>query len=353
MKKIVVRLKERTYTISIGGDLAAVGGAMAAAGLRGKVLVVTNTTVQKLYAKPVTDSLTRAGFTVAVLALRDGEKYKNIESVLSIYAAALKAGLDRKSTIIALGGGVVGDVAGYAAATYLRGISLVHIPTTLLAMVDSSVGGKTGFDLKEGKNLVGVFYQPKLVWIDTAVLKTLPTRQLQNGMAEVVKYGVIADAKLFAQLEKQPCPGMAVLEGIIASCCRIKANVVAKDEFETKGLREILNFGHTYGHALEAASGYRILHGEAVAIGMMAAGKLAVRLGRLKLRDLARLGCLIQNAGLPVMPTAKYGFSTLEKIMLKDKKTLDGQIRFVLPNKIGNVFGGVMVPANILREVLK
>ncbi len=357
MKKIIVKLKERSYAITIGGALAGVGRAMSSAGLRGKVLLVTNTTVQRLYAKEVQDSLKRAGFTVAAIALRDGEEYKDLTSVSNIYTAALKAGLDRKSTIVALGGGVVGDIAGFAAATYLRGISLVQIPTTLLAMVDSSVGGKTGVDLKEGKNLAGAFYQPKLVWIDPAVLKTLPPRQLQNGMAEVIKYGVIADLQLFSFLEKKLTPVSGLrspdLVGVIARCCGIKAKVVEKDEFETKGLREILNFGHTYGHAVEAASGYKVLHGEAVAIGMMAAGKIAVKLGCLKLKDLARLGDLIQNTGLPVLSKVKYPFSTIEKIMLKDKKTRDGKFRFVLPNKIGHAAGGIMVPANVLREVLE
>jgi 3-dehydroquinate synthase len=368
MKKIVVKLKERAYTITIGGTLAGLGKAMATFGLRGKVLLVTNTTVQKLYAKVVSDSLKRAGFAVTVFALSDGEQYKNLQSVSRIYGAALMAGLDRKATIVALGGGVVGDIAGFAAATYLRGIALVQIPTTLLAMVDSSIGGKTGVDLKEGKNLVGAFYQPKLVWIDPSVLKTLSRRQMQNGMAEVIKYGVIADAKLFSFLEKklsqdfrrtsptaQWRTGLRApdLVSIITQCCQIKANVVEKDEYETKGLREMLNFGHTYGHAIEAASGYRILHGEAVAMGMMAAGKIAVKLGRIEICSLARLGVLIQNAGLPVMPASKFSLNKLENIMLRDKKTRDGKLCFVLPNKIGSVTGAIMVAPHILREVLR
>jgi len=270
------------------------------------------------------------------------------------FLAALAAGIDRRSLVVALGGGVVGDMAGFAAATFLRGVPLVQVPTTLLAMVDSAVGGKTGVDLREGKNLAGAFYQPVMVLADTATLETLPPRQLRNGMAEVIKYGVIKDRRLFDSLqrigEKERMPSAKEFDEIIRRCCRIKAGVVEIDEREEKGVREILNFGHTFGHAIETLTGYKTYnHGEAVAIGMVLAGRLAQRLGIFHEQE--RLENVIRAFGLP---TEVKGFLPAQKIiaiMIKDKKVRNGKLRFVLPVSIGKIIVRE-VPPDAVRDIL-
>lgn len=338
MKTVPVSLGERSYCIVLGRPLRELGKHVAAKGLARRVFIVTNTVVAKRYLADVAAGFKQQNIPVASVILPDGERYKTLASVEKIYAAALKAGVDRSTCIVALGGGVVGDVAGFFAATYLRGLACIQVPTTLLAMVDSSVGGKTGVDLPGGKNLVGAFHQPKLVWIDPAALATLPARHLRNGMAEVIKYGVIQDAALFARLEKTVSPGMdpSRLLPVIAGCCSIKARIVEQDEFETKGLREILNYGHTFGHAIETATRYRAyLHGEAVAIGMVMAAQCAVKMGMLFAADARRIEKLIAQAGLPV--SIPFSPATLAPLLLRDKKVKDGSIRLILPAGIGSV----------------
>lgn len=357
MKKLTVQLSTRSYPIYIGADIAALGAALAAQPFTRRALVVTNTTVKKLYAGRLVAGLKKAGFETTLVAMKDGEQHKTLDTVKDLYVACLKARLDRRSPLIALGGGVVGDVAGFVASSYLRGVPFIQVPTTLLAMVDSSVGGKTGFDLAEGKNLVGAFYQPKMVWIDTATLKTLPERQIRNGLAEVIKYGVIADNIFFSWLEKVIRPGTKIsaaeYEKIVLRCCAIKAGVVSKDEFEEKGLREILNFGHTFGHAVETLTGYRTYnHGEAVALGMVMAGTLAKRAGMFSANDFARMARLIAAAGLPVCLDKKLSPSAVLNLMMRDKKVRNGALRLVLPRKIGSVIVRADINKDLVQEVI-
>jgi 3-dehydroquinate synthase len=340
MKKLIVSLKERSYPIFVGASIENTGALLAKENVTRGVLVVTNPTVKRHYFSKLSAGLTRAGYTVALCVLPEGEQYKRLAGIEKIYHAAVKAKLDRRSPIIALGGGVVGDMAGFAAATYLRGVPFVQVPTTLLAMVDASVGGKTGVDLKEGKNLVGAFYQPKAVLIDPSTLSTLPPRQLRNGMAEVIKYGIVKDRQFFRYLQsiaaQKRMPSRGEFETIIYRCCAIKAAVVRKDEREEKGVREILNFGHTFGHALETATGYRkYCHGEAVAIGMMLAAKLS---GQMNLfHDTAAVEEMLRTFGLPVSGGKGIPGKKLVSIMLKDKKVRHGRLRIVLPLSLGRV----------------
>jgi 3-dehydroquinate synthase len=356
MKTITVKLPGRSYPIFIGVKLEDMGTYLKTLSVSRNVLIVTNPTVKKYYFSKIAAGLKKAGFNVNVSVIPDGEKYKTLQTVNNIYTGMLKAKLDRRSVVIALGGGVVGDVAGFAAATFLRGLPLIQVPTTLLAMVDSSVGGKTGVDLKEGKNLVGAFYQPKAVWIDVSTLNTLPRRQIGNGLAEVIKYGIIKDAAFFGYLERniEKMLGQGKIKSdtyihVIFVCCKIKAGVVEKDEFEAKSLREILNFGHTFGHALETLSGYSaMLHGEAVAVGMNFAASLAVKLGKSTEKEKSRLKNLILNAGLGACALKRFPASRIIDVMKRDKKTRDGKLRFVLPVKIGKA----VVVSDIAEDVI-
>ena len=325
-----------------------------ALGLGRNCLVVSDSNVNRLYGAAVVLSLKKAGFAVARAVVPAGEKSKSEKRLFDLYSNALAAGLDRTSFVVALGGGVIGDLAGFLAATLYRGIRLVQVPTSLLAMVDSSVGGKTGINLPEGKNLIGSFHQPALVLADTAALKTLPRREYLSGLAEVVKYGVISDPSLFSALErrwKDLARGQsAFLETVIARCCEIKADVVRLDERES-GLRAILNFGHTVGHAIEQATGYgEYLHGEAVAIGMVFAARLSVELEGFKRDDCARIENLLRQLGLPVRrPSCEW--AGVRKAMGLDKKSAGRTPRFVLARKIGAVAVGCEVPEALLREV--
>jgi 3-dehydroquinate synthase len=260
--------------------------------------------------------------------------------------------------VIAVGGGVIGDLAGFAAATYNRGLPLVMVPTTLLAMVDSSVGGKTGINHPRGKNLIGAFHQPSAVWIDLAYLNTLPQREYVSGLAEVVKYGVALDAEFFAQLEQSAkelsSRSSEFLLRVVAHSCRLKADVVQRDEFETTGLRAVLNYGHTFGHAFETISGYSgLLHGEAVAIGMMYAARLALRLSLIDAEFVSRQEALLSALGLPVKPPGNCSTRDLIACMRRDKKALGGRMRFILPVRIGEVKLIDDVPEALVREVLE
>ena len=292
-----------------------------------------------------------------MISVPAGEKSKRIAVVEKCYDQLAAHRLERKSFIVALGGGVVGDLAGFVAATYLRGIPFVQVPTTLLAQVDSSVGGKTGVNLKAGKNLVGVFYQPQLVLCDLDTLKTLPKREYVSGLAEVIKYGIIYDAKLFAQLERN-LPKLlqrdaATLAAVVARCCEIKAEVVGQDETES-GLRAILNFGHTIGHAIENSSGYgKFLHGEAISIGQVAAAKLSQKILGLPANDVERITNLFQRAGLPVkIKLNPVQRKKLFAAMKLDKKVSGGEIKFVLAEKIGKVVWGQRVATDLIERVL-
>lgn len=306
-----------------------------------KVVVVTNTTLAKLHGRAFLKEL-RKTFQVETCVLPDGERYKTLKTIEKIYSSLVKAKADRKTPVVALGGGVIGDMAGYAAATFLRGIPFVQVPTTLLAQVDSSIGGKTGVDLPQGKNLIGAFYQPKLVWIEESFLQTLPERQLRCGVAEVIKYGAIFDEKLFSKLEQEIdklLQGKGNWEPIVRRCCELKAWVVEEDEFETKGLRSQLNFGHSLGHAIESLTNYRkYTHGEAIAMGMNFAAHLSVKKTHLSGRALQRLQELLQRAGLPwEWPCSQPQFSRAKyrAALTQDKKRVSDRLNFVYLKRMG------------------
>ena len=323
-----------------------------------KLLLVSNPAIFKQYGDRALASLTQAGYAVQTCLLPAGERYKTLNSIQKIYAAALDFRLERKSAMVALGGGVVGDMTGFAAATWLRGVGVVQVPTSLLAMVDASIGGKTGVNHPQGKNLIGAFHQPRLVVIDPLVLKTLPLREFRAGMAEVIKYGVIWDQELFEILEAAPrldqyrYLSADLLHTILTRSCQAKAAVVAQDEKEA-GLRAILNYGHTVGHAVESLMHYRgVNHGEAVAMGMVAAGAVAVALGRWDQAAADRQLALIQKAQLPTRLPAGLNLDDILRLLRSDKKVELGQVRFILPEQIGRAAMVDQVTDDHLRPVL-
>lgn len=343
---------------SVAGGLDDLGVWMSRLKLGKKVLVVSNPVIFKKYGKRAIAALELVGFEVSTCTLPAGERYKTLKSIQKIYDIALQNRLERSSTIVALGGGVVGDMAGFAAATWLRGINLVQVPTSLLAMVDSAVGGKTGVNHPQGKNLIGAFYQPRFVLIDPSVLKTLPPREFRAGMAEVIKYGIIWDAQLFAKLEAAKRLDQLryveedLLELILSCSCQAKADVVSKDEKEA-GLRAILNYGHTIGHAVESLTGYKLVnHGEGVAIGMVAAGQIAVQLNMWNAADAERQDTLIQKTGLPTQLPSVLDIEAIIDTLQTDKKVKDGKVRFVLPTQIGAVTVTDQVPSEVIGQVL-
>ncbi|MEH2152105.1 3-dehydroquinate synthase [Nostoc sp.] len=354
--------RDATRTLSSANapsSLDQLGQQMASLKLGKKVMLVSNPTIFKHFGERVITSLKSAGFEVASCTLPPGERYKTLNSIQKLYDVALENRLERSSTMVALGGGVVGDMTGFAAATWLRGINVVQVPTSLLAMVDSAIGGKTGVNHPHGKNLIGAFHQPRLVLIDPDVLKTLPMREFRSGMAEVIKYGVIWDAELFAQLEASKRLDQLryvkpdLITNILTRSCQAKADVVGKDEKEG-GLRAILNYGHTIGHAVESLTGYRLVnHGEAVAIGMVAAGQIAVDLGLWQKEDTERQNALIQKAGLPTQLPDGVDIEAIIEALQLDKKVKAGKVRFVLPTEIGVVTVTDEVPSDIIRQVLR
>jgi 3-dehydroquinate synthase len=324
-----------------------------------KMLLVSNPTIFRHYGERAIAALTSAGFDVAPCLLPDGEQYKTLESIQKIYDAALAHRIERSSTFVSLGGGVIGDMTGFAAATWLRGIHFVQVPTTLLAMVDASIGGKTGVNHPQGKNLIGAFYQPRLVLLDPEVLKTLPEREFRAGMAEVIKYGVIWDADLFEKLEiasgisTHAAMPEELLKTILARSCQAKADVVSQDEKES-GLRAILNYGHTIGHAVESLTGYTsVIHGEAVAIGMVAAGQIAVELGKWDRATQQRQVALIRKTELPTHIPATLDAHAVVDILKTDKKVEAGQVKFILPSAIGTVEMTKQVPSEVTLAVVQ
>ena len=338
---ISVSLAERSYDIRIKpGLLGEIGPCLSALGLKDRVGVVTNQIVGRLYAPGLLRSLRAAGFDASTIVLPEGERAKSMRSVSSILNALVEARFERGSALVALGGGVIGDLTGFAASIYMRGIPFVQVPTTLVAQVDSSVGGKTGVNHPLGKNLIGTFSQPRLVLVDPDTLRTLPPREWVAGLAEVIKYGVIADAEFFTYLEQQ-MDRLLKLESepvsrVIARSCEIKASIVEQDERESD-LRRILNYGHTIGHALESLGGYRkLIHGEAIAIGMVQEADLARHLGLCATDVVDRQRALVRRAGLPdAMPKTTFG--KLWTAMQHDKKVAQGRIYCVLPERIGRV----------------
>ncbi len=342
--RLPVRIGSEAYDILIGrGLLHDLPELLAERGLDGQVAIICDEQVAPHWTPPLLKAFTALEQTATVLTLPAGEQHKNLATMARIYEQLLQIGLDRSGLILALGGGVVGDMAGFAAATYLRGIHFVQVPTTLLAMVDASVGGKTGVDLPQGKNLVGAFKQPRLVLIDPEVLSTLPTREFRNGLAEVIKHGILADPQLFAQLQGD---GPESIESMIARALRVKISLVQSDPHE-KGQRAFLNLGHTFAHAIELVSDYRIAHGAAVALGLIAAAELALREGHCSVDVPARIREVVQRLELAdsLPPT---DIDDLMAAMKTDKKRHRGRIRFVLPHAIGNVgLHDDVAPANI------
>ncbi|UUX51681.1 3-dehydroquinate synthase [Nisaea acidiphila] len=361
---VPVALGERSYDIRVGPHLIENAGAEIGPVLRGnKVFVITDSTVSGHWLDPLTLSLRASGIAATVIAVPPGEGSKSFADYEHVVTRMLEEGVDRRTAVVALGGGVVGDLAGFCAASVLRGLDFIQIPTTLLAQVDSSVGGKTGINTAQGKNLVGAFHQPRLVLADTGTLDTLPRREVLAGYAEVVKYGLIRDAGFFEWLERHGADLIAGDEAAritaVVESCKAKAAVVAADEREA-GLRELLNFGHTFGHALEAAAGYdgTLLHGEAVSVGMVQALELSRRLGFCMGQEaerarshLSAMGLMARVADIP--GASKWQADELLASMRRDKKARDGNIRFVLARAIGDAFTSDEVAPDIVRSMLE
>lgn len=357
MLSLTVDLGHHAYPIQISAGLLSEANARLVPYLaQNRAVIITNTTVAPLYLSRLQEALEKAGIAVTSIVLPDGEAYKNAETLNHIYDQLLENHVERKTTLIALGGGVIGDITGFAAASYLRGVPFIQVPTTLLAQVDSSVGGKTGINHPLGKNMIGAFYQPQLVLADTSTLDTLPDPELSSGLAEVIKYGLIRDPEFFTWLEDNIELLLArdtqALAHAIFRSCENKAMVVAADEHE-KGTRALLNLGHTFGHAIETGTGYgQWLHGEAVAAGTVLAADLSLRLGLLNPAAVARINDLYQRAGL-LRRAPDLGCETYLGLMGLDKKVEDGKIRLVLLRDIGNAFLASGVASDVLSQTLK
>jgi len=360
MEKIRVKLNKkinRTYEILVDKSLLGkVPEILKKKKLGNRYLIITDSNVEKLFGKKLLSGLKRNGMKVDLISFKAGEQSKNLRVLEELITKTQKLGLDRKSAIIALGGGVAGDVAGFVAASYMRGIDYVQIPTSLLAMVDSSIGGKVAVDLPTGKNIVGAFHQPKAVFIDVSLLRNLPKKELLCGLSEVIKHALIADRKLFDfiddNLEKILKKDEDVLIQLIKRNCEIKARIVEKDENE-KGLRKIVNYGHTVGHAIETLTNYKKFnHGEAIAIGMAIAGRISNKLGRLSDTELKKQNDMIKKIGLSIkFPNLDENKVAAE--LKKDKKVSDGEIEFVLLKRIGKAKYGIKVPKKIILESLR
>jgi len=355
MQTLTVSLADRSYPIHIGNGLLGQVDLILPHLKRKQVAIVSNTTVAPLYMHAIAQPLRDAGVSVIEIILPDGEAYKNNQTLQIIYDHLLQNRCERNTTLIALGGGVIGDLTGYAAATYLRGVPFIQVPTTLLSQVDSSVGGKTGINHPLGKNMIGAFYQPKLVLADIDTLKTLPQRELSAGVAEVIKYGLIRDADFFDWLETNMSALMAVDTAVasyaIYRSCQNKAEVVVADEHE-QGERALLNLGHTFGHAIEHAMGYGVwLHGEAVATGTVMAADLSQRMGWLDAAQMARIKTIMQAAKLPIA-APDLGADEYLRLMQLDKKVSDGRIRLILQQDIGKAVITADYDAEKLKQTL-
>ena len=351
-----VNLGSRSYRIVVAsGALQSVGERLRELRLGSRAALVSDGAVMRLYGKTVVASLESAGFTVTTIDVPEGEAAKTLAVAEHCWDRLLTAGLDRTSTVLALGGGAVGDVAGFAAATYMRGVNFIQLPTTVLAQVDASIGGKTAIDHPLGKNMIGAFHQPRLVVVDPAVARTLPEREFRSGLAEIVKHGIVLDADYFAELERDLAPlaarDLGVLERIIGGSCRLKASVVERDEREAE-LRHVLNYGHTIGHALEAATGYtRYAHGEAVSLGIVAEARLARRLGIADDETTTRQERMLETLGLPVRAPS-IDVEPIVSAMARDKKAKDGRVPFVLAPRIGAFRIVYDVPTSDIRAVI-
>jgi 3-dehydroquinate synthase len=361
IKKIIVKPgKGRDYPIIIGANiLPQLGNYLQESNFGKKVVIITNPKIKKLYSTPIIQSLKKQNINVHIITVPDGESSKNLKEVSKIIDKLLDLRLERKDTLIALGGGVIGDLCGFVASIYLRGINLIQVPTTLLAQVDSSVGGKTGVNHEKGKNLIGAFYQPNMTYIDLDVLKTLPKREVLCGLAEIVKYGVICNKKLFWFMEKNIDKinkhnfeqDREIWEYLIERSCINKAKVVSIDEKET-GLREILNFGHTIGHGIEAVFKYkRYLHGEAVALGMRTATMIAYRMNMIDKSLMLRINSLLTHLNFPNYIDKTSVDDIVAKLIL-DKKVRNGKVRFVLPTTLGEVVVRDDIPPEIIKKVI-
>lgn len=358
MNTVRVHLGERSYDIFItDNDLAGIGSFAAARTAGRRTLVITDEHLTT-HLPALTRSLEQAGFAVATAMLPSGEAQKSLTTASQLYDRLVDLRADRKTLIVALGGGVMGDLAGFVAATFNRGLPLLMVPTTLLAMVDSSVGGKVGINHARGKNLIGAFHQPSGVWIDTSLLNSLPDREYRSGLAEVVKYGVILDATFFDWMENHKeaifrrDPG--AIRQIVTRSCELKAEVVEQDERELTGLRAVLNYGHTFAHAFETIGGYGAwLHGEAVAAGMVCESRLAERRGLITAEVTKRQLDLLQSLKLPTAPLPNWSSDQLLSVMRNDKKNVEGKLRFVLPTRLGEVKLFDDVPEEDVRRILE
>jgi len=360
-EKITVGLGARSYDIHVGPGLLGAAGGLLAPIAQGPVPIVTDSNVAVIHLATLRDSLARAGVDARPIVLEPGEATKSFRGLERLTSELLASGVDRGGLIVALGGGVIGDLAGFAAGILKRGIAFAQVPTTLLAQVDSSVGGKTAINTPEGKNLVGLFHQPRIVIADTSILRTLPRRELLAGYAEVVKYGALGDRDFFEWLEANGADALAgetaAIVHVVAHSCRIKAAIVSRDEREA-GERALLNLGHTFGHALEAATGYsdRLLHGEGVAIGMALAFRLSVELGLCPGQDCERFVRHLKAVGLPAAVSDVPGPRPTPDVLLEhmghDKKVKDGRLHFILLHGLGRAFTTSDVPAEAVRKVL-
>ena len=355
MRIIKVRLGSNSYNIHIGsGLLAQTGRLLEENGFAGKLVIITNPIVKRLYGNALKQSLARDGFKVTVLQVPDGEEQKSLEVAGRLYNELSDFYAERTTPVLALGGGVIGDLTGFVAATYLRGVPLIQMPTTLLAQVDSSIGGKVAVNHGRLKNRIGAFYQPRLVISDVSTLKTLPTKEFNGGLAEVIKYAVISDNDFFTYLETNLDQIKSVderlLEEIVYRSAKIKAEIVEKDERDV-GLRNILNYGHTVGHGIESASDFKVEHGKAIALGMLAAARISNKLGLLDKTELVRLKSLIRRADLATELPALEVEKIIQAIR-HDKKILRGKIRFILPKALGKVFITDKVSLSLVQRVL-
>jgi 3-dehydroquinate synthase len=357
MEKLRVELGERSYEILIDrGNLPLIGERLLRFSIGKKIAVISNPKIYELYGEKIISSLKKEGFDPSLILIPDGEIYKDYFWAYHILTQLLELGLDRKSCLIALGGGVIGDITGFVASIYMRGIPYIQIPTTLLAQVDSSVGGKTAVNHSLGKNMIGSFWQPSLVWIDVNTLDTLPEREFISGMAEVIKYGIIWDKDFFDYLEsnreKILKKDKDLLIPAIKRACEIKAEVVSKDERESS-LRAILNYGHTIGHAIETLTGYTTyLHGEAISIGMVYEAKLSNILGFLEKESLERIKNILKNLGLPTILPINIDTTAMVKTILLDKKNIEGKIRMVIPESIGKMKINFEISEENLKGIL-